>query len=171
MSVLKRAVVAGLAVSLVLSLGADPAAADSAYRRDPNDTAGRLDIRRIAHGHAGEDEFTHTVKTYQRFRSRLLRPRRALIAMFVETDAAFMCVVVVWRNGSLRAPIFDDCEGRVGTAQVTRPNRRSVRVTLSESDLGGPSVYLWGGLSYLAGTGGCARECFDETRPLRHVLE
>jgi hypothetical protein len=171
-----------VAGALVLGLVAGPAAADVVTRKDPKDTLGRLDIRRISHGHAGEDAVTHTITTYGEYSSRLLdwsqRPGGMLLLFIDGVDDGWERIVVVrWRDGRLRAPIFDE-DRRVGMAQVTRPNRRTVKVTLQKrqlGDLGDPPQYLWRAISLFRNRGRCKGvfSCLDGApngREVRHRL-
>jgi hypothetical protein len=163
----RRYLTVAIAGALVLALFAAPAAADVVTRKDPKDTPGRLDIRRVGHGHAGENAVTHTITTYRRFSSRLLIPKRGAFVLVTATpEGEGRIIVIWWRNGRLRAPIFDmETERRVGSAKVSRPNRRAVRVTLEISqlgDLGDPARYRWVALSLFRDKGGCKGEgCVD----------
>jgi hypothetical protein len=160
-----------VAAALAVSLSPGPAAADFVSRQDPKDPNGRLDIRRVSHGHAGDDAVTHTIGTYRRFTSRLLRPHRRPGGTFVLLMAApgladGRIVFLRWRKGSLRAPMFDlMTEEFVGMARVTRPNPRAVRITLTKTQLGvlgDPPGYFWVGLSFYTNRARCREDgCFD----------
>jgi hypothetical protein len=167
-----------------LALVQAPAAADVVTRKDPKDTAGRLDIRRVSHGHAGEGAVTHTITTYRRFASRLLRPHgkaTGVLQLWIDGDSDdgwwARQVVVQWRNGRLRAPIFDaETQRRVGRAKVTRPNRRSVKVAIKLShlgDLGESREYFWMAVSDFWNQTRCKSSCWDfapNHRTIRHRL-
>jgi hypothetical protein len=179
MSKARKTTRTGIAALLLVPLLAGSAVGDVVTRRDPKDTPGRLDIRRISHGHK-DDAVVHTVSMYRRFPSRLLEGRgRALgIFLFNREEERVRIVVVQWRNGRLRAPVFDWEEGRVGTARVSRPNPRTIRVVISESVLGGLGEspgYRWFALTVFKDGGRCKRWCEDTApnrRPIRHrILE
>jgi hypothetical protein len=173
LSVLRRVVTGAFAIMLAFTLMGDPAVADTLSRDDPRDTLGRLDIRRVRHGHAGSDEVTHTISTYRRFGSRSLQGRtHFIIDMFLNDGDDERFIVIFWRNGSLRAPVFRGDLTRAGTARVTRPNRRSVKVTVREMILGDPSKYAWVALLISHRGAQCSGEegCHDLAPNHREIL-
>ena len=110
-----------------------PAGANRAGFSDPNDARGRLDMRRLTHGHAGSGSVVHTITMHERFSSRLLRS--GFISLRFDTNGDLSKlerrVLVKWRRGALRANVYNNTSGRrVGAANVRRPNRRTVRVTI-----------------------------------------
>jgi hypothetical protein len=179
MSKAKKSMRAGIAALLVIPLLAGTALGDVVTRRDPKDTPGRLDIRRISHGHAGDGAVVHTISTYRRFPSRLLKGRGGAFGVFLfdPDEERIRLVVVRWRNGRLRAPVFDWDDGRVGTARVSRPNPRTVRLVIPKGALGSLGEapgYSWFAVSMYRDGGACKHWCEDvapNRRPIRHVIE
>jgi hypothetical protein len=182
---ISRKVIAGAVVTMLALSLVPPAAADSISRRDPKDTQGRLDIRRISHGHRGDDAFVHTISTYRRFPSKLLRPSGRAGGVFLlwladdpSFDGTLRIVLVRWRNGRLRAPIFDFwTDRRVGTARVTRPNRRTIRIVIPKralGTLGEHPGYYWAATSVYWDRGACSEDgCWDgapNRRAVRHFI-
>jgi hypothetical protein len=143
---------AGLLAGLVVAAVPSQASADGRAILDGNDVAGRLDIRRATQGHAGPRAVIHSVTTFQRFRSSLLRGENALTFQFDTNGrpARFeRLVFIVWTNGRLRALVSN---GRriMGAARVSRPNRRTVRVKVRERLLD-PAGYHWLVASFFQG--------------------
>jgi hypothetical protein len=174
----RKLVLATVAGAVAVALVQPPAAADVVIRKDPKDTAGRLDIRRVAHGHDGDDAVTHKITTYRRFPSRVLKRQRTRFEVVIwdRHDRWAGIVFIWWRNGRLQAPIFDLYHGhRIGSAEVTRPNRRTVMVRIKLTDLGEPpGFYDWKVFSYFKNKGACGQRwrCMDEApeRFIRHRI-
>jgi hypothetical protein len=164
----------GALLFILVPVGAQ---ADQVRHRDPRDTRGRLDIRRIAHGHEGGHAVTHSISMYRAFSSRLLqRPSNRLVLWLWESedDDWVRVIIVRWRDGRLRAPIWGD-DGRVGNARVTRPNRRTVSVAVNLRHLGEgeQTGYYWGVESFFANRNACRHGCVDRAPnriPRRHAL-
>ena len=141
---------------------AGPAAADVKSAGDPNDTSSPLDIRRIAHGHAGTGAVTHSISTYERFSSQLLGSGRGFTLQFdlnKSRNSFERFVFVGWQNGALRGLVVKG-DRVVGRATVTRPNGRTVRIRIPKRLLGNPAEYRWLTLSFFQG-GPCAPRCID----------
>lgn len=64
-----RPILMALGTLLAFTLAGPPVAADNGGRRDPNDTPGRLDIARVAHGH-DHGRLVHVIRTYRPWRPR-----------------------------------------------------------------------------------------------------
>jgi hypothetical protein len=174
-----RLIGAAVVVALAVPLATPPAGADERSRDDPRDAGPRLDIRRVSHGHVGEDEFLHDITMYRRFPSRMFRPGgRGRLEVFLyekknQEDGTLVQMVsrvkLVWRDGRLRGPIFDELhEGlfpeRIGTARVSRPDRRTVRVVVPRDvlgDLENPPVYIWVVRSRFRDGNRCNPPCWD----------
>jgi hypothetical protein len=137
--------VATALVLLVAALMPRVANADIRTIRDPNDVAGRLDIKSARHGHQGA-RLVHVVTTFARFTSRSLRGGDSFTFQF-DTNANHQTferfVSVFWRNGALRA--FVSSRTRfLGRAAVSRPNRRTVRIVVRKNLLRSPLLrYRW----------------------------
>ena len=165
-----------MTVALVL-VPAAPGIADEGFRTDPRDTPGRLDLRRIGHAHRGDGGLVHRITTYRRFASSVLTGR-TVVGMVLQdaNDFELRIITIRWRRDALQAVIyrFDDDGSflRSGKAEVSRPNRKTLKVVVTEDQIGNPSRYLWRVFSSFRATPRCREEqaCFDETRALRHRL-
>jgi hypothetical protein len=170
----KRLLIGLFVFSVVLPTMATPAIADTVSVTDPNDTNGRLDIRRIAHSHAADGRLKHRVSTYRRFGPRALRHGHILLHLAPPSEDAHRYVLVFSYKRRIRAVIGDD-QDFIGLRRVTRPNRKSVVVWLRPTDLGDPPSYRWQALSqWSAPTGPCSESCLDHApnrRYLKHTLE
>jgi hypothetical protein len=134
--------------SLVLAAGLPQTAAGSVQSfPDANEVAGELDIRAVGQGHAGSTKLTHTLTTYNRWRSSFLVGGRRLLFQFDTnadwTDGVERTLMVTWKDGALRASIRNRAGRVVGTASVIRPNRRTVGVTFGKKALGSVAGYEW----------------------------
>src|ERR687892_2897144 len=99
-----RGILIGIAAALAL-VAPGAAHANTKTVGDGNDTASALDIRSISHGHKGS-RVTHTLRTYGRFSSRLLRGDAVIVFAFDTNGTARSTerfVFVFWASGSLRA--------------------------------------------------------------------
>lgn len=121
--------VALLAVLVLLgSLGSPPVIAGTGGHRDPRDTAGRLDIARIAHGHDGR-RLVHRIRTHRGWGLSQLRGRNRL--MLVAREDGDLGRLWVWRrNGTWWCKLSSPqrtgaCSGMRGVS-VAHPDRRTV---------------------------------------------
>jgi hypothetical protein len=140
----RKAFVGCFAAGAVFLLGASPAWADTRTITDRNDSAVALDISRATHGHAGAAFVTHSVTTFQPFTSPFLQGQNSFTFQFDtnHTPRSFeRFVFVVWANGRLRAFVGNRTRV-IGTAAVSRPNARTVRVKVRRSLLH-PNIYRW----------------------------
>ncbi|MGH3024561.1 MAG: hypothetical protein ACRDNI_12960 [Gaiellaceae bacterium] len=160
----RRGVIAALAVTLFT---AGNAYADRNRISDGNDIRGPLDIRSATHGHAG-GRVVHTISTFARWRPGLLGPSTPnLFALEISTDGdrAFERVVLVYsRNGRMIARVFRLSRGRlflIGPAAASKPNGRTVRVTIARSRLGNPAGYRSTAHSQYQAAGVCSGSCVD----------
>ena len=143
---------AGVLAGLVVAAAPSPASADERAIADGNDVAGRLDIRRATQGHVGTQAATHSVTTFRRFRSSLLRGENGLTFHFDTNGrpARFeRLVFVLWTNGRLRA-LVSNRRRIIGAARVSRPNGRTVRVKV-RARLLNPAGYHWLVASFFRG--------------------
>src|SRR5918999_2902689 len=143
-------VLTALAVGLAASGNAH---ADTNRISDGNERPGRLDIRSASHGHAGA-RVVHTISTFGRWPRRLLGPNTPnLFAVEISTDGdrrLERVVVVFFQNGRMVAGVFRVRSGRlvfIGSASASKPNARSVRVSVRRSRLGNPAGYRWNAYS------------------------
>jgi hypothetical protein len=88
--------VAGI-VGMMLSATAVVASADSGSRRDRADTAGRLDIARIAHSHDGR-RLVHTIRTHRGWGHQALRGDNRVM-LVAQEDGDIGRLWVWWKRG------------------------------------------------------------------------
>jgi hypothetical protein len=173
-----------LAVIVVaLALIAAPVSADTKIARDPDDTAGRLDLKSLSHRHSGTD-LVHRLNTYHNWRSRRLRGRRTLIQLWFSTDKedryAEKRVVIDFEDGRLRAWLQTYQEssdqvtvGPLRRIEVNRHNRHSVTVLFKKRALvsNRKDRYAWSAstsFKKVHGNGACRhRVCVDSGPPGR----
>lgn len=148
----------GIALSLLLILAAGPTTADTKARRDGDDL-GRLDIRRLRHGHADKSRLKHSLNMDGTWKNRLLRGRHRYIYFWLSTDAeerfAERRIVVDYKRGRLVAWMESyeeesDAAGIqfLGFISVSRPSRSSVSVRFRRQLLGeSVDQYSWSALS------------------------
>lgn len=132
-----------IGVSLTALVLSGTASADTARFNDPNDTPGRLDVKAVRHAHDGA-RLVHSVHTYRRWKSKALSGDESYIGFYLDAGTkrarADRFVWVRHKTGrGLYAEIFrpgTHANGeRLGKVRVSRPNRRSVRISLRESQL------------------------------------
>ena len=169
----RRGVAVAAVVGLVL---AGHAQAGTNRISDGNDRPGPLDIRSASHGHAGV-RVVHTISTFAAWRTGLLGPGTPnLFAVEISTDgdAALERVVLIFsRSGQMLARVYRLSSGRlvlVGPATASRPNGRSVRVSIARSRLGSPAGYRWKAHSQYRAPGACSNFCIDKAPNSARVL-
>jgi hypothetical protein len=150
------------------------AQADTKRISDGNDRPGRLDIRSASHGHDGA-RVVHTISTFSRWRPGLIgRNTSNLLAVEISTDgdpALERVVLVFSANGRLVAPIIQLPAGTVvGSASVSKPNRRTVRVSIRHVRLGYTAGYRWNAHSQYRAAGACSSFCIDRAPNSGRVL-
>lgn len=153
--------------------------ADTKRISDGNDVSGRLDIRSASHGHAGR-RLVHKISTFGRWGARLVRQSgNNLFSLEISTDGdphAERVVLIYSRNGRMKADVFRFSGGSltlVGSASASRPNARTVRVSIRRSRLGDPSHYRWSAQSQYKNAGACSNFCTDRapnTGRVRHNI-
>jgi hypothetical protein len=172
-----RGVIA-LATALTLALAAaGNAHADTRRIADANDGPGRLDIRWASHGHA-RTRVVHTISTFRRWPARLLRggnPNLFALEISTDGDRALERVVLVFSaNGRMVAGVYRLRSGGrlvfVGPASASKPNARTMRVSIRRSRLGNPVGYRWNGYSQYRAAGPCSGFCIDRAPNSRQVL-
>jgi hypothetical protein len=169
----RRGVAVAAAVGLV---AAGHAQAGTNRISDGNDRPGPLDIRSASHGHAGV-RVVHTISTFALWRAGLLGPGTPnLFAVEISTDgdAALERVVLIFSaNGRMVARVYRLSGGRlvlVGPATASKPNGRTVRVSIARSQLGSPAGYRWKAHSQYRAAGACSNFCIDKAPNSRRVL-
>ena len=153
------------AVVIALALAAPAlASANSTHASDPKDVHGALDIAGVTGAHVGSN-IVHTLRTYKPFRSQLLKQRNTYIAFAFDTDLngkldAF--AVIGWVGGKLRGALLDSGGEPMDTnLQVTRPDSRTVKLTIPSRLIGSPARYRWIATAEYQGLPGCKKPCFD----------
>jgi hypothetical protein len=153
-----------LAVALI---AAGNAQADTKRISDGNDRPGRLDIRSASHGHAGS-RVVHTISTFGRWPVGLLRradPGLFAVEISTDGDRALERVVLVYSlRGRMVGEVFRFRSGDlvfVGSASASKPNARTMRVSIPRSRLGNPAGYRWDALSLYQAAGACSNFCAD----------
>jgi hypothetical protein len=99
---------------------------------------GRLDIASAGHGHSGRSSLVHRLAMHRAWQPSILR-QGGQIRFYVTTDgdAAWERRVDLGvRRGTLTAFVRNGRGRLVGRGTVTRPNRRSARITFARSLLG-----------------------------------
>lgn len=136
--------------------------ADTKRVDDPDDAKGPLDIAWIKHEHrttaAGVRQFVHTVRLYERWPVDRLR-HRGFINLFFDLRGnrdwrEERAVYITYKKGKLRAELFNfaaDPPTFLRTVPMWRPNERTVKFALRESDLRRRpfSYYRWFAVSFI----------------------
>ncbi|MGH3012292.1 MAG: hypothetical protein ACRDMY_10730 [Gaiellaceae bacterium] len=152
------------AVALFALVGAEAASAGANTVQDGNDRPGRLDIRSVSQGHSG-GKVTHTIRTFGRWPKSLLDERHSnsfLVLINTDSDARVeRFVVIITVRGRVTAGVLTAGGNFLGRTDVSRPGRRSLRVSISRNRLGNPAGYGWQAFSSFQGSGGCRNGCVD----------
>ena len=142
----RRHLAVGALGALVFLAGPAAAGAGTGTWGDPNDVAGRLDIRWVRQS-AAREQVVHTLGTYGPFSSSVLGGANTLTFVLDTNnrwrDDAERSVVVFWQRGALRAVVVDKQARLVGSAAVARPSVRSVRVSIPVALVGRSGGYRW----------------------------
>ena len=162
---MKRAVIA-LAILATLALPLFAAAGDSSVH-DPDDTKGRLDIRRV--DFEGHKRPRWTVFTWRRWHSRDIFDQGYILVRldsFGGTRFDYYALIRSVGHG-LTAGLFRDPrhhpDTRLSGLKVWRPDRHSIKLRLRLSKLhfgGSRSFYRWA-VETIFSNHNCPRTCFD----------
>ena len=163
-----------LIIVMVALVGVGNAYADTRTISDGNDRPGPLDIRSARHAHDGT-RVVHRISTFSTWRSGVIgRNTSNLFAVEISTDgdpALERVVLVFSANGRLVAQVFRLPAGTlVGAASASRPNGRTVRVSIPRSRLGNVTGYRWNAHSQYRAAGACSGFCFDRAPNSGRVL-
>jgi hypothetical protein len=172
-----RGVIAFTSALTVALVAGGNAHADTKRISDGNDRPGRLDIRSASHGHSGA-RVVHTISTFGRWPTRLLGPNTPnLFAVEISTDGdrrLERVVLVFFQNGRMVAGVFRVRSGGrlvfIGRASASKPNARSVRVSIRRSRLGDPVGYRWNAYSQFGSAASGCNLCIDRAPNSRRVL-
>jgi hypothetical protein len=155
--------IAGLVLALALAI---PAMARHSDQGDPNDTAGRLDLRAVDH-HPGPPRWTAT--SFQRWTEEQIWDRGFLIVeLDTRGDEAVDHLLVVGSDGTeLVAHLYrirrDGTQAELATIDTDKVGWRSAAVSVALHKLSiGPNrtAYYWAVLSSLVGSA-CPQTCLD----------
>jgi hypothetical protein len=172
-----RLLAALLALALLTTAGG--ATASTRTIEDADDTLGRLDVRSAVAGHAG-NLVAHTLTMHERWASKALGKGTATLVFRIGRRTR--TIDISFRDSRLFAEICTEAEdGSVSGCSedlgLSRPDRRSIRVTLRQSLLKkGLSSYRWTASTHLnRGESGCTdlvcRDVVpDDAGTVRHRL-
>jgi hypothetical protein len=152
-----------------------PAQAHRQVVADPNDTSGKLDIKRavLSHRGSGQDTMLHFRSgMFEEFRNRALRGGRGSIVFQVRRspESSWRIEITRRNNGNLVANLAMCIEAQGCDFQdsksypVTRPTDKSVKVKIPKADLQGvANTVRW--LNNTAFGRGCNGNCFFDRAP------
>jgi hypothetical protein len=137
--------------------------ADDTGMTDGRDTRGALDIASVSHGHNGNGELVHTLRTYRPFSSRLLSKENAVVFAFDtnEDNRPDRIAAVLWVRGALRGAMVNARGRPVEALRVSRPDARTISVSVTRSSLGFPVQYRWNALTTFRAKRVCEKACID----------
>lgn len=161
-----RRVVALVLVTAALILGPSLLPSYAKTVRDPDDAAGKLDIR-VATTGTGSNQVIFTLSTYGSWRSRILnREEGTGIDFLIDArgdSKAELIAVVYFRNGRLRVNLAERYTAdSIASVPATRPNNRTLRFKIDKQDFNadGDSI-RWFAVSAYTDTGDCSNVCRD----------
>ena len=155
--------VAAFAAIVAVAL-AGPGLARAATISDPDDVHGKLDIASVTQEHGATGPVVHTITTYGPWRGRAISIRRGS-GFVIDFDTAGGIraerFAIVYRSHAvLRVAVFTRKGRELGFGSATRPNLRSIRVSIPRKLLGKPNGYRWRLFSVYFGPG-CRAGCVD----------
>ena len=160
-----RQVLVATAVVVSVLAGTQTAFAGTGTTPDANDRPGPLDIKSASQGHQGSARVTHTITTFSSWRIGILgtnTPNFFSVEISTDSDRAPERTVLAFSaQGRMVGWVFGPNGQFVGSATASRPNNRSVRVSILRSRLGSPAGYRWQALSFFRAPGACRRGCLD----------
>lgn len=158
--------VATVAAFALLTPG--PGSADTGRVSDPRNR-GPLDIASVSHGNKGTS-VTHTVRMYRPFASKLLTGDNGIAFAFdVNKDSEPEAIVgVLWAHGALRGLLAS--ERSVQSVRVSRPDSRSLKVTIPLHLVTAEPTYGWMAMTMYKSRETCRRTCVD-IAPNRRLLQ
>jgi hypothetical protein len=155
--------VAALGVIIAVALAA-PGLARAATISDPDDVHGKLDIASVTQEHGATGPVVHTITTYGPWRGRAISIRRGS-AFLIDFDTAGgtraeRFAIIYRSHGILRVAVLTRNGRELGFGSATRPNLRSIRVSVPRRLLGNSNGYRWRLFSIYFGPG-CRAACVD----------
>ena len=171
---MRRSLLAVAACVAVLA-GASPAGAHRQVVADPDDTGGRLDIRRavVSHqGTGGNMDVIFRLGTFEKWAKRRIRVNNGGISFQIRRSPESSWSLEIHKRGDrLKATLVMCIEGQgcqLGNDspyRVTRPNKKSLRVEVPKRDLGGVGQTMrWRAIAALVGRN-CNGLCHVDTAP------
>ena len=130
---LRRGIATAVVGALVWTGSA--AMADVKTLNDPNDTQGKLDVRRVIVDHDDRDR-KFKIKTFEGWDKDILEPGKASIRVNLKIDEdSYYSIEITKDPGGLRAHVIFCKDGMCNYDQsesvgATKPNRRTVRFTI-----------------------------------------
>jgi hypothetical protein len=152
----------GVIVAVALAV---PGLARAATISDPDDVHGKLDIASVTQEHGATGPVVHTITTYGPWRGRAISIRRSS-GFVIDFDTAGgtraeRFALVYRSHGILRVVVFTRNGRAIGFGSATRPNLRSIRVSIPRKLLGKPNGYRWRLFSVYVAPGACRAGCVD----------
>jgi hypothetical protein len=153
---LRKALAIPATLAVILVLAVSSSLADTRMVKDPDDAAGRLDVKSLIHGHAqGGRVLVHRLGTYHNWRGRRLKGDNSHIYLWFTTDRekryAEKRVVIDFKKGRLKAWLQTYQEtsdsavvGPLRRIEVKRLNRHSVTVLFMRRALVGKGQGRYG---------------------------
>jgi hypothetical protein len=154
---LVAAAIAGAAL-----LGPGFAIANNGRAGDPRDVRGALDIASVSQSHSGA-KLVHTVRFHQAFPSKLLRGGSVVTFAFdsnVDGRLDYLAIVF-WFEGALRGALADAHGTTIVRVPASRPDARTIKVTLPTSAFRDPPTYRWTAFTAFKDTQACRKTCVD----------
>jgi hypothetical protein len=177
-------------LSLVVAVSA--ALANERRLSDPDDTAGKLDIRTTTAGHSADGRLRHVITTWDAWEPADLTTPAGAAPAGVCVDLwtlrrpsagppdYLVCANRVRSGGGLQAWVSRVSRragrtGRTTAAVISRPDARSVILRFSQRQIGRPSRYYWRAETLYYGSdcpapAGCVDTARDGQRVVSHVL-
>ena len=160
-----------LILPLIVGLGG-VGFADSKSVDDPRDNGGFRDVRSVSHGHSSDPGMLrHSLKTFDRWRDRVLREYRIRFNMSLDDDPDIeRSVRVRYDDGRLRARMYGARGQRLaGRVKVWRVSLRALTVSFDSSMLGaGIQTYRWKARFFPNVV--CSKPCPGDRAPNRGLI-
>jgi hypothetical protein len=161
--------IAGFVVGALVFVGS-AASADLKTLDDPNDTQGKLDVRRVIVDHDDRDRM-FKIKTFEGWDKGILEPGKSSIRVNLKIDADSYYTIEIMKesDGKLHAYVIFCKDGMCNYDQVesviaTKPNRRTLRFVIRRGMI--PKivdVLRW--KVEMASGSGCDGNCYFDQAP------
>jgi uncharacterized repeat protein (TIGR02543 family) len=162
MSFVARVSIAIALATSIAATGTAVARADEGAKTDPRDVRGSLDIISVSQAHVG-GSLVHALRVRRPFRSRLLTGSNAVAFTFDVNDDGRVdrLVLVFWLRKALRGALVDAKGHLIAQVPASRPDARTVRVTVPDRAFGDAESYRWLGFTTFKDKRICRRACTD----------